>query len=112
MKKHISYLSALAFLLSLPVFSAHAADKASTVATSTKPPAAAYTGVELAKDAKVSITEARTIALKALPGKITDEELEKEKGREGKSNHTDWRKSDLRGTRTHTLCYPGRCPTS
>ena len=46
-------------------------------------PAMAYTGQELAKDAKVSLTEARAIALKAHPGKITDEELEKEKGGSG-----------------------------
>ena len=46
-------------------------------------PAMAYTGQELAKDAKVSLTEARAIALKAQPGKITDEELEKEKGGSG-----------------------------
>ena len=41
-------------------------------------PALAYTGEKLAKDAKVSIAEARAIALKAHPGKITDEELERE----------------------------------
>jgi uncharacterized membrane protein YkoI len=46
-------------------------------------PAMAYTGQELAKHAKVSISEARAIALKAHPGKITDEELEKEKGGSG-----------------------------
>ena len=46
-------------------------------------PAMAYTGQNLAKDAKVSLTEARAIALKAHPGKITDEELEKEKGGSG-----------------------------
>ena len=45
--------------------------------------AQAYTGEALAKHAKVSITEARAIALKAHPGKITDEELEKEKGGSG-----------------------------
>jgi hypothetical protein len=43
----------------------------------------AYTGEELAKDAKVTLSEARAIALKAFPGKITDEELEKEKGGSG-----------------------------
>ena len=43
----------------------------------------AYTGEELAKDAKVTLAEARAIALKAFPGKITDEELEKEKGGSG-----------------------------
>jgi uncharacterized membrane protein YkoI len=46
-------------------------------------PAAAYTGEELAKAAKVGIVEARAIALKAHPGTITDEELEKEKGGSG-----------------------------
>src|SRR6201982_4333797 len=43
----------------------------------------AYTGEELAKDAKVPLPEARAIALKAFPGKITDEELEREKGGSG-----------------------------
>jgi len=46
-------------------------------------PAMAYTGQELAKQAKVSISEARVSALKAFPGKITDEELEKEAGGSG-----------------------------
>jgi len=45
--------------------------------------AQAYTGEKLARDAKVTITEARAIALKAHPGKITDEELEKENGGSG-----------------------------
>jgi Peptidase propeptide and YPEB domain len=42
-----------------------------------------YTGEELAKNAKITLSEARVIALKAFPGKITDEELEKEKGGSG-----------------------------
>jgi len=46
-------------------------------------PALAYRGEELANDAKVSIVEARAIALKAHPGKITDEELEREAGGTG-----------------------------
>ncbi|MGH9425870.1 MAG: PepSY domain-containing protein, partial [Terriglobia bacterium] len=46
-------------------------------------PASAYTGEEMAKQAKVSMAEARAIALKAYPGKITDEELEKEQGGSG-----------------------------
>jgi uncharacterized membrane protein YkoI len=46
-------------------------------------PAKAYTGQELANQAKVSISDARAIALKAHPGKITDEELENEKGGSG-----------------------------
>ena len=46
-------------------------------------PAMAYTGQELAGQAKIGIAEARAIALKAFPGKITDEELEKESGGSG-----------------------------
>ena len=45
--------------------------------------AMAYPGEELAKDAKIDIGAARALALKARPGKITDEELEKEKGGSG-----------------------------
>jgi uncharacterized membrane protein YkoI len=43
----------------------------------------AYSGQELAGKAKVTIDEARSIALKAHPGMITDEELEKERGGSG-----------------------------
>jgi uncharacterized membrane protein YkoI len=43
----------------------------------------AFTGEKLAKGAKVSIDEARAIALKAQPGTISDEELEREKGGSG-----------------------------
>ncbi len=43
----------------------------------------AYTGQELEKGAKISMEKARAIALKAHPGKIADEELEKEKGGSG-----------------------------
>lgn len=46
-------------------------------------PAMAYNGQELAKNARISIAEARAIALKVYRGKITDEELEKEKGGTG-----------------------------
>jgi len=42
-----------------------------------------YTGEKFARDAKVGMTEARAIALKVHPGKITDEELEKENGGSG-----------------------------
>ncbi len=45
--------------------------------------ALAYTGENLAKDATITMTQARTIALKAFPGKITDAELEREKGGSG-----------------------------
>lgn len=43
----------------------------------------AYQGEKLSKDAKITITEARAIAIEAHPGTITDEELEKEKGGSG-----------------------------
>lgn len=43
----------------------------------------AYTGQKLSKDAKLTMPEARVIALKAHHGKITDEELELEKGGSG-----------------------------
>ncbi len=43
----------------------------------------AYTGQKFAGEAKISMEQARVIALKAHPGKITDEELEQEKGGSG-----------------------------
>lgn len=43
----------------------------------------AFTGQEYAKDAKITMTEASKIALKAHPGTITDQELEREKGGSG-----------------------------
>ena len=46
-------------------------------------PSAAYTGQELAGKAKITIEQARAIALKAHPGQITDEELERERGGSG-----------------------------
>ncbi len=45
--------------------------------------AVAFTGEKLAATAKITIDQARSIALKAHPGTITDEELEKEKGGSG-----------------------------
>jgi uncharacterized membrane protein YkoI len=45
--------------------------------------ATAYSGEELAKTAKVKLEDARAIALKARPGTIADQELEKEKGGSG-----------------------------
>ncbi len=43
----------------------------------------AFKGQEYAKEANVTLAQARAIALKAVPGKITDEELEKEGGGSG-----------------------------
>ena len=46
--------------------------------------ALAATGSQYAKQARISMQQARAIALKAVPGgKITDAELEKEKGGSG-----------------------------
>jgi len=45
--------------------------------------AEAFTGEQLAPKAKNSIVQARSIAMKARHGTITDEELEKEKGGSG-----------------------------
>jgi hypothetical protein len=46
-------------------------------------PASAYTGEKLAGQAKIKIAEARAVALKAHPGRIVDEELEREPGGSG-----------------------------
>ncbi|WP_454830167.1 PepSY domain-containing protein [Paraburkholderia xenovorans] len=43
----------------------------------------AFNGQEYLKDAKISLKQARVAALNAHPGKITDEELEKEAGGSG-----------------------------
>ena len=63
------------------------------------PMAFAYTGQELASGAKVGIEQARAIALKAAPGKIIDEELEKEKGGTGLRYSFDIR----RGRKTYEV---------
>jgi uncharacterized membrane protein YkoI len=55
---------------------------AAAVAT-TSGGASAYTGEELASQTKLSLAEARAIALKVYAGEITSEELEKEKGGSG-----------------------------
>jgi uncharacterized membrane protein YkoI len=49
----------------------------------TKPAPATFTGHELAGGAKLSLAQARAVALKARPGKIVDQELEKEAGGSG-----------------------------
>lgn len=45
--------------------------------------AQAYSGHQYAKQARISLAEARTIALKAFPGKILKQELEQEAGGSG-----------------------------
>jgi len=57
--------------------------------------ASAYTGHEFAGQAKVSIDEARVIALKAHPGRVTDEELEKENGGSGLRYSFDIRRDNV-----------------
>lgn len=42
-----------------------------------------FTGQELAGQAKITLAQARTIALKARPGTVIDQELEKEAGGSG-----------------------------
>jgi uncharacterized membrane protein YkoI len=42
-----------------------------------------YTGQELASQAKVTMAQARVIALRAHPGRVTDQELEREGGGSG-----------------------------
>lgn len=45
--------------------------------------AGAFTGQKYSKEAKISLAEAKRIALKVYPGKIVSEELEREKGGSG-----------------------------
>jgi Peptidase propeptide and YPEB domain len=45
--------------------------------------AIAYSGEKLAKTAQITMEQAIEVALKARPGKITDKELEREKGGSG-----------------------------
>lgn len=59
----------------------------------------AYTGEELAAGAKVTIDQARAIALKARPGTITDQELEREDGGSGLRYSVDIK----RGKRTYEV---------
>ena len=70
MKQYIPHMIAMALMLSVPL-AAHAATPS------------ALKGAELSKDAKITLPQARAIALEASPGEITDEELEKEKGGSG-----------------------------
>lgn len=69
----------------------------------------AYTGEELAKDAKVTLAGARAIALKAFPGKIADEELEKEKGGSGLRYSFDIKNGSLTHTKSVSMPRPASC---
>jgi uncharacterized membrane protein YkoI len=55
----------------------------------------AYSGQKLAREAKINMEQAREIALRAYPGKITDEELEREKGGSGLRYSFDIRHSKV-----------------
>jgi uncharacterized membrane protein YkoI len=56
---------------------------ATSAATTITSPARAFTGEELAAEAKISLAEARAIALRVFAGTVVSEELEKEKGGSG-----------------------------
>jgi uncharacterized membrane protein YkoI len=55
----------------------------------------ALKGHQFAAEAKVSLAQARTIALKARPGQITDQELERERGGSGLRYSFDVRSARL-----------------
>jgi len=61
----------------------HGACGAFALVTTFALPAFAYTGHNLDSQAKIDIAQARSLALKAHPGQITDEELEQERGGTG-----------------------------
>jgi hypothetical protein len=69
------------YLMSAPWFHSTLLALALTVGVASA--ANAYSGEQLAKDAKFTLEEARRIALEARPGKITDQELEREHGGSG-----------------------------
>ena len=79
MSRYTRSLLAAAVLITAGV-AAYAGEPATAGQQTTGKP---FTGHQLAKNAKVSLADARAIALKARPGTITDEELEKEKGGSG-----------------------------
>lgn len=86
MNKDVMLSTALALVLFLPVGAAIAKEQSISPALSavaTQPAVVHFTGEELSKHAKISMLDARAIALKAYPGKITDEELEAESGGSG-----------------------------
>jgi len=55
----------------------------------------AYKGESMAKEAKLSLQQARKIALKTFPGQIVNEELEKEAGGSGLRYSFDIRQGKL-----------------
>jgi uncharacterized membrane protein YkoI len=75
-----SKLSILVFALSTVGAASYAADVAAPAQSASVKSSA---GGKLVGNAKITVADARAIALKAHPGKITDEELEKEAGGSG-----------------------------
>lgn len=65
------------------VFQSAAAAGAAVALLAAAHPALAYTGQQFAREARIDMAQARAIALKAHPGTITDEELERERGGSG-----------------------------
>lgn len=65
----------------LSALSGAAVAKPAQIATSAESPA--FTGHQYAHQAHITLAAARAIALKARPGQITDQELEKEAGGSG-----------------------------
>ena len=68
---------------STAVSAKHAVFAAAIVLSGSALGAQAFTGKQFSKDATVSLQHAREIALKVVPGKIVDEELERGKGGSG-----------------------------
>jgi uncharacterized membrane protein YkoI len=66
-----------------PIFAGLLVATSGVLAPAQEPKPPTFTGQKYAKDAKVSIDEARAIALKTYAGEIVAEELEKEKGGSG-----------------------------
>lgn len=76
MSRYTQSLVAAAVLITAGV-AAHAGERATAEQQTKGEP---FTGHQLAKKAKMSLADARAIVLRVRPGRITDEELEKEKG--------------------------------
>ena len=71
-------LLTLSLLAAAAVSGSAAAATVSPVATDAASPA--FTGHQYARQARLTLAGARAVAMKARPGRITDEELEKEGG--------------------------------
>ena len=68
---------------------------ATGVAATTPSPARAFTGEELAGQAKITLDEARAIALKVFAGEVISEELEQENGGSGLRYSFDIKKGSV-----------------